>query len=117
MVNPCRHLLRVTHEPEPDETRGHTNYARRIVNVDPTYPLAEQVHILVHEVAHVRCDHEGRDIPRSQRETEAESVAFVVCSVLNLAVGDVSSIYIGGWSAGDTEVIQAAQTAIHKAAQ
>ena len=74
MVNPCRHLLRVTHEPEPDETRGHTNYARRIVNVDPTYPLAEQVHILVHEVAHVRCDHEGRDIPRSQRETEAESV-------------------------------------------
>ena len=44
------------------------------VRSNPTYPLAEQVHILVHEVAHVRCDHEGRDIPRSQRETEAESV-------------------------------------------
>lgn len=107
----------VTREPEPGETRGHTNYARRIVNVDPTYLLAEQVHILVHEAAHVRCDHEGRDIPRSQRETEAESVAFVVCSVLGLELGDVSSIYIGGWSADDTEVIQAAQTAIHKAAQ
>jgi hypothetical protein len=64
----------------------------------PTYPLAKQVHILVHEIGHVRCDHEGRDIPRSQRKTEAESVAFVVCSVLNFAVGDVSSVYIGGWS-------------------
>lgn len=109
--------FKLTEEPEDGETRGHTDYTRRIVNVDPGYPLTERVHIALHEIGHVRCDHEGRDISRGQRETEAESVAFVVCSVLGLDLGDVATIYTAGWNNGDAEVIQAAQTAIHKAAQ
>jgi predicted Zn-dependent protease len=74
------------------------------------------VHILVHELGHIRCDHERRSISRAQRETEAESVAFIVCSVLGQELGDVASTYIGGWTDGDAETIAAAQSAIHKAA-
>jgi hypothetical protein len=76
------------------------------------------VHILVHELGHIRCDHEGRrDISRAQRETEAESVAFVVCSVLGLQLGDVAAVYVGGWTDGDPDKITAAQAAIHTAAR
>ena len=76
------------------------------------------MHILVHELGHIRCDHENRrDISRAQRETEAESVAFIVCSVLGLELGDVAAVYVGGWTDGDPDTITAAQAAIHTAAR
>lgn len=103
---------------EDGETRGHTNFTERLVNVDPRYELAERVHILAHELGHIRCDHENRrDIPRAQRETEAESVAFIVCSVVGLELGDVAAVYVGGWTDGDPDTITAAQAAIHNAAR
>ena len=107
----------VTLGAETDGARGHTNYITRTVNVDPSYELTERMHILVHELGHIRCDHEHRSLSRSQCETEAESVAFIVCSILGLDLGGVSSVYVGGWTDGDSETITAAQSAIHKAAQ
>jgi hypothetical protein len=109
---------RLTTKAEDGETRGHTNFTERVVYVDPRYELAGRVHILVHELAHIRCDHEGRqDVPRAQRETEAESVAFIVCTVLGLTVSDVAAIYVGGWTDGDPDTITAAQSVIHSAAR
>ena len=76
------------------------------------------MHILVHELGHIRCGHEHRrDVSRAQRETEAESVAFIVCTVLGLDVGDVAAVYVGGWTDGDPDTITAAQAAIHTAAR
>jgi hypothetical protein len=113
-----RHGFQLTAEPEPNGGRGHTNYPDRIVNVDPSYPLAERVHILVHELGHIRCGHqERRTISRAQRETEAESVAFIVCTVLGLDVADPATVYAGSWTDGDAGTITAAQTAIHQGAQ
>jgi len=112
-----RRGYRLTAEPEDGDTRGHTDYPNRVVNVDPSYALAERVHILVHELGHIRSDHEGRDVSRAQRETEAESVAFIVCTVLGLTVGDVAAVYVRGWTDGDPETITAAQAAIHTAAR
>ncbi len=109
---------RLTAEAEDGDTRGHTDFTERVVNVDPRHELAERVHILVHELGHIRCDHENRrDISRAQRETEAESVAFIVCSVLGLELGDVAAVYVGGWTDGDPDTITAAQAAIHTAAR
>jgi hypothetical protein len=89
-----------------------------VVNVDRRDELAERVHILVHELGHIRCEHEGRrEVSRAQRETEAESVAFIVCSMLGLQVGDVAAVYVGGWTDGDPHTITAAQAAIHAAAR
>lgn len=114
----AREGYRLTADPETGETRGHTDYLERIVNIDPGYPPAERVHTLVHELGHLRCGHAGRrDVSRAQRETEAESMAFIVCTVLGLHVGDVSAVYVGGWTDGDPDTITAAQTAIHTAAR
>ena len=38
---------RLTAEAEDGDTRGHTNFTKRVVNGDPRYELAERVHILV----------------------------------------------------------------------
>jgi hypothetical protein len=57
------------------------------------------------------------EVSRAQRETEAESVAFIVGTVLGLAVGDVAATYVGGWTDGDPDTITAAQAAIHTAAR
>jgi hypothetical protein len=105
---------RLTAEAEDGETRGHTNFTQRVVNVDPRYELAERVHVLVHELGHIRCNHESRrEVSRAQRETEGESVAFIVCTV---QLGDASAVYVGGWTDGDPDTITAAQAAIHAAA-
>jgi hypothetical protein len=113
----ARDGFRLTAEAEGGETRGHTNFVEWVVNVDPRFELAERVHILVHELGHIRCDHGSRrGVSRAQRETEAESVAFIVCSVLGLELGDVAAVYVGGWTDGDPDTITA-ETAIHSAAR
>lgn len=109
----------LTSEPETGGARGHTDYQRRLVNVDPRWPQAEQVAIGLHELGHIQCGHEHRrDIPRGQRETEAESVAYIVGTVLGLDPDsrDRSAVYVGGWSDGP-EQLQGAQKAIHEAAR
>jgi IrrE N-terminal-like domain len=112
------HGFTLTAEPETGGARGHTNYTHKIVNVAPGHPLAERVHILLHELGHIRCGHEQRrDVGRAQRETEAESVAFIVCAALGLDVADPAAVYVGGWTDGDTDTITAAQAAIHQAAR
>jgi hypothetical protein len=44
-------------------------------------------------------------------------VAFIVSTVLGLNMGDVATVYVGGWSDGDPDTITAAQAAIHTAAR
>ena len=75
---------------EDGGAHGWTNYATRTVWVNSDCDEAERVRILAHETAgHIRCDHEHRgDISRGQRETEADSVAYVVLAALGL---DISS--------------------------
>ena len=96
----------LTAEPEDDaETRGHTDFTNRIVNIDPRHDDAERAHVLVHQLgARPLRPRERRDVSRAQRETEAESVAFIVCTTLGLHLGD-------------PDTITAAQAAIHTAAR
>jgi hypothetical protein len=62
----------------------------------PGLPAAEDFATLVHELAHEMLH---RDLRRSQttkhvRETEAEAVAFVVCSGIGLDAGTAAQDYI-----------------------
>lgn len=108
---------RLTGEPETVGARGHTNCMERFVNIDPAPSAAEQVHVLIHELGHIRADHDTRrEVSWAQRETEAESVAFIVATVLGLHVGDVAAVHVGGWTDGDPETITATQAAIHHTA-
>ena len=91
--------------PEDGGAHGWTDYATRTVWVNSDCDEAERVRILAHETAgHIRCDHEHRrDISRGQRETEADSVAYVVLAALGLDISSSTVEYVADWSRGDTE--------------
>jgi antirestriction protein ArdC len=62
----------------------------------PDLPSAERFAVLVHELAH-EILHRGdrrNETSRTVRETEAEAVAFVVCSAIGLDTNTSSSDYI-----------------------
>lgn len=76
---------------------------------------------LVHEIAHSLLHCKGGDqeeADRSTREVQAESVAYVVCSGLEIDTSDYSFGYIAGWSRGnDTKKLSANLEIIRKTAK
>jgi len=77
------------------------------ISVREGLPPAEEFSVTVHELAHELL-HRGEDRPPSKtvRETEAEAVAFVVCSAIGLDTGAAASDYIQLYE-GKTETLAA----------
>jgi hypothetical protein len=75
------------------------------------------------ELAHIRCDHLtgariGENLHRGRRETEAESVAHIVCKALGLETAAYSDAYVMGCADGDMDLVkQCAQTVLRVAKQ
>lgn len=72
---------------------------------------AQRLKTSVHELAHIRCDHLGdaradEDLHRGRKETEAESVAHIVCAALGLETSAYSDAYVLGWADGDIDLVQ-----------
>ncbi|HEV2521964.1 MAG TPA: hypothetical protein VGT24_06240 [Candidatus Acidoferrales bacterium] len=72
----------------------------------PGQSPAETVATLVHELAHERLHRDERrnSTTKRVRETEAEAVAFVVCSAVGLETGSAAQDYIG-LSGGDAKLL------------
>jgi hypothetical protein len=104
--------------PGDGEAHGWTDYAGRTVWVNSGCDQAERVRILAHETAgHLRCGHEHRrDLSRAQRETEADSVAYVVLAALGLDISSSTVEYVADWSRGDPRVLRAAADTVHRVA-
>ncbi|WP_127354173.1 M78 family metallopeptidase domain-containing protein [Actinacidiphila soli] len=104
---------------------GWTAPDTRTVRVSDTLDDAHAAKTLTHEVAHIQCEHvadmdEYRQ-HRGRMETEAESVAYVVCGVFGLDSAAYSVPYVAGW-AGTTpedvaETIKAAGSRVMAAAK
>jgi hypothetical protein len=78
---------------------------RRIV-IESGNPPAQQLKTLVHEYAHSILHAQWQpDVPREQKEVEAESAAYVVCNYFSLDSADYSLAYVAGWSGSDPEEI------------
>ena len=54
--------------------------------------------------------------PAGQRETEADSVAFVVLAALGMDISSSTVEYVADWSRGDTDVLRAAVETVHRVA-
>lgn len=99
---------------------GYTDNDNRRVVVDALLPAAQAAKTALHEAAHVVL-HSEEDpseyiAHRGVKETEAESVAYVVGGILGLDTTDYSIGYVAGWSKGDAEVIKATAANVLKAA-
>jgi hypothetical protein len=93
----------------------------RLVKVRDDVSTAQQVKTTVHELAHILCGHlddtpAGENLHRGRRETEAESVAHIVCAVLGLDTAAYSDAYVLGWADGDMDLVkQCAETVLRVA--
>ena len=73
--------------------------------IDSSLSELQTIKTLIHEIAHSRLhsststEKSEKKKTRDQRELEAESVAFIVCSYFNLDTSDYSFPYILSWSA------------------
>jgi hypothetical protein len=90
--------------PEDQASRGWTNYRTRVVWVGDEHGEAEALRVLAHEYAgHIRADHEGRQISREQRETEADSIAYLVLKALGFDISSSTVDYLADWLPNDAE--------------
>ncbi len=91
---------------------GVTVYGEHLVLIREDTTDAHLAEILAHELAHISLGHEHRrDDPRSRREVEAESVAFVVCAHAGLDVSCASFGYVAGWAPADKKADAVRETA------
>jgi hypothetical protein len=94
-----------------------------LVKVRNDVSTAQRLKTTVHELAHIRCEHLtgariGEDLHRGRRETEAESVAHIVCKALGLDTAVYSDAYVMGWADGDMDLVkQCAETVLRVAKQ
>lgn len=100
-------------------SNGTTYYDSRRVCVRIDVSDAQAAKTSIHELAHIRCGHESQpgETHRGRKETEAESVAYIVCKALGLDTTAYSAPYVNSWSQGDGKVIAAAAETVVKVAQ
>lgn len=111
----------VEREAIPGETNGYTTTdgTRRVV-VDADLSPAQAAKTALHEAAHVILHAEQDPAEyvehRGIKETEAESVAYVVAGILGLDTSAYSVGYVAGWSNGEAETIKATAANVLRAA-
>jgi len=84
----------------------------RLVRVRDDVSPAQRVKTSIHELGHIRAEHAtgtrlGEDLHRGRKETEAESIAHIVCKALGLDSQAYSDAYVLGWANGDMTLVKA----------
>lgn len=93
----------VTEDEVPGAAKGFFSSEEQRIVLRRGMPQLQIIKTLVHEIAHAML-HDKTKIPveeqkvRSQKEVEAESVAYVVCQYIGLDTSDYSFGYVAGWS-------------------
>jgi len=102
--------------------KGYFSNADNRIAIKEGMSEVQTIKTAIHEMAHQKL-HSTRDDgsevekDRNQKEVEAESVAFVVCSHYGIDTGDYSFGYVAGWSDGkETPELKASLDTIRSAA-
>lgn len=100
---------------------GYFNTVSKVIRIKEGMSQMQTVKTLIHEIAHSilhdRETGEEKEAGRSEKEVQAESVAFVVCSMLGIQTDDYSFEYIASWSKGkEAKELTASMEVIRKTA-
>lgn len=103
------------------EVNGYTTTdgSRRVVvdvDLSPAHAAKTALHEAAHVLLHAEEDPAEYVQHRGVKETEAESVAYVVAGLLGLDTSTYSIGYVAGWSEGDAETIKATAGRVLRAA-
>jgi hypothetical protein len=103
----------------PGTMDGLTDFAARLVTIDPATDDAHRVVTLAHELAHIRlhdpfaASTDARPTServatgkcRGDQEVEAESVAYLVATVHGIDTADYTFVYLAGWASSKADDI------------
>ena len=78
--------------------KGWCNYAQEKIVIKEGMSEAQTLKTAFHETAHARIHGGDTDKSREQKEVEAESIAYVVCSHFGLDTSDYSFGYVATWA-------------------
>lgn len=111
----------LTRKPIPGATNGitHTDGSRVVIvdsNLSPAMAAKTAIHEAAHVLLHADEDHAEYIEHRGEKETEAESVAYIVAGILGLDTSAYSIGYVAGWSDADPQVLKSTATRVLKAA-
>ena len=108
-----------------EESKGAYYHTDKCIKLNPGMSQLQTIKTLVHETAHALLhdrdkgslveDVETEKISRSQREVEAESVAYIVANHFNLDTSDYSFGYVASWGS-DIKLFKVALARIQKTA-
>lgn len=87
----------IKEKPLHEEAKGYCSIKEIVVYKDTELQMLKT---LFHELGHVLLKHTSPecDIPRDEKECQAESVAFIVSNSLGFDVSEYSFEYIGTWA-------------------
>lgn len=84
------------------KANGYFNFVDKVIAIKENMPELQTVKTLVHEIVHAVLHNketgEEKDAARNTKEVQAESVAYIVCSYLDLDTSEYSFEYVAGWS-------------------
>ena len=88
------------------DAKGYYSDADKEICIQVGMGESQTIKTMIHEVAHamlhnsVSLKQRGEEKDRLTKETEAESIAFTVCSVLGIDTSDYSFPYVASWASG-----------------
>ncbi len=104
-------------------SKGYYNNASKEIVIQEEMSEKQTMKTAIHEVTHAMCHDRdmmeklGEKKTKMTIETEAESVAFAVCSFFNLDTSDYSFPYLAGWASSmEMEELRTAMDFIRKTA-
>lgn len=110
----------VDRQPISGATNGYTDPAARRVVIDADLSPAQAAKTALHEAAHVilHAEEDPNEYVKHRgiKETEAESVAYVVAGLLGVDTSRYSIGYVAGWAEGDADTIKATAARVLHAA-
>lgn len=91
----------IGYEDMKGKTKGYTDHAQNRIFLKSGMDQAQTLKTAVHEITHADLHGaKAKGAAKSEKEVQAESVAFVVCSHYGLDTSQYSFPYIAAWSRG-----------------
>ena len=88
------------------EAKGYYSDIEKEICIQVGMGESQTIKTMIHEVAHAMLHNSdlmkknGEEKDRLTKETEAESIAFTVCSALGIETSDYSFPYVASWASG-----------------
>lgn len=86
--------------------KGYYSHVDKEICVRADMGESQTIKTMIHEVAHAmlhdsdQMKQRGEEKDQLTKETEAESIAFTVCSALGIDTSDYSFLYVASWASG-----------------